>query len=75
MSIPAKKYDSDIPEGHAMQEKRNWHQGDQVLRRNGFKIHARPPGKEAQWRLGTEIYTEAEAHHFVQDTMHKALGV
>ena len=65
MEEEMKKYDEGIPDGHAFQETRDWHRTDQVLRRNGFKVHARPKGKMAQWRLGNNIFDEAEAIDYI----------
>lgn len=61
VAITGKKYDADIPEGHAMQERRkNW-PGDIRLRSCGFKILSRPEHGPAVWVRGGEEFTEAEA--------------
>jgi len=55
------KYDEDIPEGHPAVETRDLKPDDQLLRRHGFKIHARPKNGPAMWAKQGEMFTEAAA--------------
>lgn len=55
------RYDSDVPEGHAFQERRSFHPDDIRLRSHGFKIHSRPRRGEPLWSLGGEVFTHSRA--------------
>jgi hypothetical protein len=61
MAFSTKKYDADVPEGHAFQEHRMFHPTDMDLRRNGFRIHARPRWQEPLWWRGGRVWTQSEA--------------
>lgn len=61
-----KKYDADIPEGHAMQAKDGWEK-DHRLRLHGFKIKRRPRGKAAIWERGGSTFTEDEALELIDE--------
>lgn len=37
------------------------HDTNQLLRRNGFKLHSRPAGQEPIWRLGHQLLPQRVA--------------
>ena len=61
-----KKYDEDIPPGNSWGESRNFYPADQRLRKNGFKIHARPRVGPAVWQFADNTFTEQEALEFCE---------
>jgi hypothetical protein len=59
MDLP--KYDSNIPDGHAFQERRPFFSEDQMLRRHGFMIAYRRKGEEPVWSRLQKLYTHSQA--------------
>jgi hypothetical protein len=59
--MATKRYDEDIPEGHAFAETRDLKPRDRYLRSHGFRIVSRPKSGEAIWVRGNREMTESEA--------------
>lgn len=59
MSIPNKKYDADIPDGHAFAATHGWWR-DKMIRDFGFTIHSRRRGRSPIWTRCGQLFDEAE---------------
>jgi hypothetical protein len=46
---------------------------DEFLRGAGFRIHARPAGREAVWERGGRLFRQTEAYDVANDEMLAAL--
>ncbi len=60
-----KKYDEDVPEGHAFAALSGCDR-DAMLRRAGFHIHSRPRAGTPIWERNGEVMVEAYALHLAK---------